>query len=120
MKNLLKVIAISSLFFTVSPSSAQVTWGVNVHVGNYPPPPPPPREVVVERPYYLPDVVWVPGYYVYNPYAAQYMWMRGSWQHRPLGARWIHPAYYGEHGYAHGRDRNDDHKHGRWQEGHWQ
>jgi hypothetical protein len=121
MKNLLKVIAISSLFFAASPSVAQVTWGVNVHVGNYPPPPPPPpqQEVIVQRPCGE-DVVWVPGYYAYHPREVRYVWMPGASQSRPrYGARWMPPHYYYSQAYSEDHDHDHGHGRGRWKEGHW-
>ncbi len=44
-----------------------------------PPVPPPQREVIVERP--VPEMVWIQGFWVYEPNG--YAWMPGHWERPP-------------------------------------
>ena len=72
MKTFLKIAALSVPLFMVTPSFAQIRWGVDLHIGV-----PAPREVIVERPYA--DAIWVPGYYNYAGY--RQVWVPGFWRH---------------------------------------
>ena len=63
MKSFMKIATICLSLFAVSPSFAQISWGVDLRFGT---PPPPRREVIIERPYS--DAIWVPGYYNHYNY----------------------------------------------------
>jgi hypothetical protein len=100
MKKLINVIIISLGLFLTAPSFAQI--GFHIYIG----PPAPRHEIIVERPY--PEAVWVPGYYMYDPVAGDYLWISGRWQRPPFeGAEWVAPRYY-----RHGSEFR--HEGGRW------
>ena len=102
MKTILKTIIFNSLLMLAIPGFAQrVGVGIHIQVG----PPEPRQEVIIERPY--PEAIWVPGYYIYDPAPAIYVWKPGRWQRPPHhGARWIEPEWKhekGEYHFHHGR-----------------
>ena len=72
MKSFMKIATICLPLLSVTPSFAQVSWGVDLRFGS----PPPRREIIVDRPY--PDAIWVPGYY--NHYGYGYRWFPGYWR----------------------------------------
>ena len=102
MKKLIKILVLTSaLLITIPGYSQRVGLGLSVQIG----PPQPLQEIIIERPY--PEAVWVPGYYVYDPGIANYVWVTGRWQRPPYyGARWIAPEWRHERGgyrFRHGR-----------------
>ncbi|MDP4221371.1 MAG: hypothetical protein Q8916_08900 [Bacteroidota bacterium] len=105
MKTFLTIAALAFILAAISPTYAQVRWGVDVHLGS---PVPPPREVIVEQPY--PDAVWEPGYYRYEGY--RHFWTPGYW-HRPhywvpLGHRFDRDEWREGRGEHRGWDRDRD------------
>ena len=102
MRTILKAFLFTSLMAVAMPAFAQVHLSINFG------PPPPRREVIVQSPY--PGGVWIPGYYVYQSGARNYVWTPGRWQAPPAPQqRWVAPRYV----------RNGDHYdyyEGKWQE----
>jgi len=86
MRIILKSIVCVGLIALAAPAFAQIR--LNINIG----PPPPRQEVVVEAP--NPGLMWVPGYYVYEPRIRSYTWVPGRWQVPPAPNQvWARPRY---------------------------
>jgi hypothetical protein len=84
MKMYLKIAALCVPLFMVTPSIAQVSWGVDLRFGT----PVPHEEVIVAPP--NAGAVWEPGYSNYVGY--RNVWFPGRWHERG----WVAPRrYYG-------------------------
>ncbi len=84
-----------------SVAMSQVSFGVGIRFG----PPPPRHEVVVVAPY--PDGVWIRGYWAWDEYAGQYVWVPGRWEHARPYETWVDGSWHhGSRGWA-------------WREGYW-
>jgi hypothetical protein len=59
----------------------------------YPPPPSQTESPDATRPV-GDDVVWAPGYWVWDTSVDNWVWVRGVWVHPPPGRRWV-PGYWG-------------------------
>jgi hypothetical protein len=80
------LIAALLVFALPSPSTAQISVGVAIHIG-------PPALPVYAQPIAPgPGYIWTPGYWSYGPDG--YFWVPGTWVVAPVGLLWT-PGYWG-------------------------
>ena len=76
------------LFSVTPPASAQIAWGISVHVG------PPALPVYAQPVCPTEGYIWTPGYWAYNAEGGYY-WVPGVWVAPPrVGLLWT-PGYWG-------------------------